>query len=266
MKIAKAGCSKRSYIPPPRKKMEAAVSVIAISRIDGLMVTIFQYVFCIKWESDVACFLACLVTFFNPVIVYDFPVSSFKHSFFPKLWKGSYFESFIVAPMYKKVMQQLLFELMKNSKRSDRELAKVLRVSQPTVTRMRKKLEEKAIAEYTIIPHWGELGFELLAVTFVNIRGGSKSREEQKKTLEKCKKWMMDHSSVIFASDGIGMGMDGMMISFHKDYTDYSKFITEQRIEWADTLGEVKSFIVSVKGGEVLKPFSLKYLGKLFSA
>jgi len=163
-------------------------------------------------------------------------------------------------------MQQLLFELMKNSKRSDRELAKVLKVSQPTVTRMRKRLEEKAIAEYTIIPNWGELGFELLAVTFVNIRGGSKSREEQKKTLEKCKKWMMDHSSVIFASDGTGMGMDGMMISFHKDYTDYSKFITEQRIEWADTLGEVKSFIVSVKGGEVLKPFSLKYLGKLFSA
>jgi len=161
-------------------------------------------------------------------------------------------------------MQQLLFELMKGSKRSDRELAKALGVSQPTVTRMRKKLEEKVIAEYTIIPHWGELGFELMAVTFVNIRGKSKTREEQKKTLEKCKKWMMDHPNIIFASDGTGIGMDGMMISFHKDYTDYSKFITEHRIEWAETLGEVKSFIVSVKGGEVLKPFSLKYLEKLF--
>jgi DNA-binding Lrp family transcriptional regulator len=161
-------------------------------------------------------------------------------------------------------MQQLLFELIKDSKRSDRELAKVLKVSQPTVTRMRRKLEEKAIAKYTVIPNWGELGFELLVVTFVNIRGESKTKEEQKRILEKCKKWMMDHPNIIFASDGTGMGMDGMMISFHKDYTDYSKFITEHRVEWAETLGEVKSFIFSVKGGEVLKPFSLKYLEKLF--
>lgn len=166
--------------------------------------------------------------------------------------------------MYKKVMQKLLFELIKGSKRSDRELAKVLRVSQPTITRMRKKLEEAAIAEYTIIPNWGVLGFELMAVTFVNIRGKSRSGEEQKKTLENCRKWMVDHPNIIFASDGTGMGMDGMMISFHKDYTDYSKFITEHRVEWAETLGEVKSFIVSVKGGETLKPFSLRYLEKLF--
>ena len=124
--------------------------------------------------------------------------------------------------MYKKVTQQLLVELLKGSKRSDRELAKILGVSQPTVTRMRKKLEETAIAEYTIIPNWGALGFELMAVTFVNIRGKSKSMEEQKNTLEKCKKWMMNHPNIIFASDGTGMGMDGMMISFHKDYTDLS--------------------------------------------
>jgi len=56
-----------------------------------------------------------------------------------------------------------------------------------------------------------------------------------------------------------------MMVSFHKDYTDYSKFIAEHRVEWAETLGEVKSFIVSVKGGEILKPFSLKYLGSLLT-
>lgn len=165
--------------------------------------------------------------------------------------------------MYKRVMQQLLFELMKGSKRSDRELAKVLRVSQPTITRMRKKLEETAIAEYTVIPNWGALGFELMAVTFVNIRGESKSKEEQKKTLEKCKRWMMEHPNIIFASNGTGMRMDGMMISFHKDYTDYSKFITEHRVEWAESLGDVKSFVVSVKGGEILKPFSLKYLEKV---
>jgi DNA-binding Lrp family transcriptional regulator len=35
----------------------------------------------------------------------------------------------------------LLYELMKNSRKSDRDLAKILDVSQPTVTRMRRKLE-----------------------------------------------------------------------------------------------------------------------------
>ncbi|NIQ06669.1 MAG: winged helix-turn-helix transcriptional regulator, partial [Candidatus Korarchaeota archaeon] len=36
--------------------------------------------------------------------------------------------------MRKELVQQLLRELLKNSKRSDRELAKVLNVSQPTIT------------------------------------------------------------------------------------------------------------------------------------
>ena len=40
----------------------------------------------------------------------------------------------------KKRMMSLLLELLKDSKRSDRELAKVLGVSQPTVTRMRQRL------------------------------------------------------------------------------------------------------------------------------
>ena len=42
-------------------------------------------------------------------------------------------------------LTKLLLELVKNSKRSDRDLAKALDVSQPTVTRMRKKLEKEAV-------------------------------------------------------------------------------------------------------------------------
>lgn len=41
----------------------------------------------------------------------------------------------------KEVELRLAAELMKNSRRSDRELAKALKVSQPTVSRMRNKLE-----------------------------------------------------------------------------------------------------------------------------
>ena len=62
-------------------------------------------------------------------------------------------------------MMKVAAELLKNSHRSDRELAKVLRTSQPTVTRIRNKLEKEGfIQEYSIIPHFVKLGFEILVI------------------------------------------------------------------------------------------------------
>jgi DNA-binding Lrp family transcriptional regulator len=50
-------------------------------------------------------------------------------------------------------MMSLLLELLKDSKRSDRELAKVLGVSQPTVSRMRSRLvKEGVIRDFTVVP------------------------------------------------------------------------------------------------------------------
>ncbi|KPV63065.1 MAG: HTH-type transcriptional regulator Ptr2 [Candidatus Bathyarchaeota archaeon BA2] len=159
----------------------------------------------------------------------------------------------------KEKMKRLLFELIKNSKNSDRNIANILGVSQPTITRMRKKLEEKAIVEYTVTPDLTELGYELMAVTFVSIRGSVKSEEKQK-NLEK---WMMEQPNIVFACDGTGMGMDGMIISIHKDYTDFSGLVTKLRTEWSGALGEIKTFVSSIKGGVILKPYSLKYLEKV---
>ena len=62
---------------------------------------------------------------------------------------------------------KVLSELMKNSRRSDRELARAMKSSQPTVTKARRKLEKQGyIEEYTMIPHFDKLGYEILAVTF----------------------------------------------------------------------------------------------------
>jgi DNA-binding Lrp family transcriptional regulator len=55
----------------------------------------------------------------------------------------------------KPVMLKLVAELFRNSRKSDREMARKLGVSQPTVSRMRGKLEsEGVIQEYTIIPDY----------------------------------------------------------------------------------------------------------------
>jgi DNA-binding Lrp family transcriptional regulator len=48
---------------------------------------------------------------------------------------------------------------MKNSRKSDRQLARAIGTSQPTVTRIRSRLEKEGyIKEYTMIPDFGKLG------------------------------------------------------------------------------------------------------------
>ena len=61
----------------------------------------------------------------------------------------------------KEVELKLISELMKNSRRSDREVAKAIGISQPTVSRTISRLEkEGVIKEYTIIPDFDEKNVE----------------------------------------------------------------------------------------------------------
>lgn len=157
--------------------------------------------------------------------------------------------------MMKKRMLKLLFELMKNAKRSDREIAKIIGVSQPTITRMRQRLEKTAIVDYTVIPDWTELGFEIMAMTLVKAKGMSDSTE-------KAKKWAMSNANVVFAAGGEGMGMDYSIISFHKNYSDYSSFIDNLKTVWAENLQDLQSFLMATGEERTVKPLSLKYLEK----
>ncbi len=71
----------------------------------------------------------------------------------------------------KNVGRKLISELMKNSRRSDRELAQAIGVSQPTVSRTIKKLEKEGyIREYTMIPDFHKLGYEIAVLTFVRLK------------------------------------------------------------------------------------------------
>ncbi len=71
----------------------------------------------------------------------------------------------------KKTELRLICELMKNCRRSDRELANAVGTSQPTVTRMRRKLKETGlIKDYTAIPDFRRLGFKIMAFTFIRYR------------------------------------------------------------------------------------------------
>ena len=142
---------------------------------------------------------------------------------------------------------------------SYREIAKIIGVSQPTITRMRQRLEKTAIVDYTVIPDWTELGFEIMAQTLVNTKG-------LPEVAEKVKKWVKNNSNVVFAAGGEGIGMDYSILSFHKNYSGYSTFIENLKTEIAENLQDIKSFLISTDKKRTLKPLSLKYLEKASEA
>ena len=158
--------------------------------------------------------------------------------------------------MRKELPQKLLRELLKNSKRSDRDLAKTLKVSQPTITRTRHKLEKSGIVQdYTIIPDFKKMGFEILTITFVKMRPEILTPE----ALEEAKKYTEKFPNAIFAATGEGMGMTSVIISFHKNITEYHHHLNLMRLEWKDFVEGIQSFVVGLEEGEI-KRFSLSYL------
>lgn len=166
-------------------------------------------------------------------------------------------------PKEKKIT--LLYELMKNSRRSDRDLAKILDVSQPTITRMRKKLEtDDYIFGYTLVPNLVKLGFEIVAFTFLNIAQTCTDPNMTAEELaQKAHKWIGKNKNVLFSGTGDGIrGKNCVMISLHQDFTDYTRFISEFRRQWGTNVLDVEGFIVTLKG-TMPKQFSFGYLEQM---
>ncbi len=157
---------------------------------------------------------------------------------------------------------QLLFELMKDSHRSDRQLAKALGISQPTVTRRRAMLEDSTIDGYTVIPKFGQIGFEVAAFTFMKTKLNRVKGNERDAALSKMKEWYLKQPNVIAVLDGQGMGWDAVCVSLHESYTGFAEFLRLQQSELSDVIFETQSFQADLKPGVPIKPFHLKYLAK----
>lgn len=153
---------------------------------------------------------------------------------------------------------KILFELIKGARRSDRELAKTIGVSQPTVTRTRMKLEKMGLVkEYTIIPDLRKIGYELLAFTLMSFS------EDRPELFDKAREWIKKQPSVIFANNGLGEGMNSIMMSLHKDYTDYTALINALKKDWQPNLTKTQSFIIALdKSDLVIRNLSFRHLLK----
>jgi DNA-binding Lrp family transcriptional regulator len=159
--------------------------------------------------------------------------------------------------MPKQKMIDILYELMKNSKRSDREIAKAVKVSQPTITRMRRNLEKSGyIREYTVIPELEKIGFEIVALNFLSANLTS----EQMKEIQD---WLLKNSKILFTTFGEGLGGKTLLlVSVHKDFTDFSAFSRELKGLFGLKVSSAESFLFSLKK-DVVKHFSFKNLERL---
>jgi DNA-binding Lrp family transcriptional regulator len=147
----------------------------------------------------------------------------------------------------KDVELRLVSELMKNSRRSDRELAKAIGTSQPTVTRLRTRLQNEGfIAEYTMIPNYLKLGFHIAAFSFFRVRESLNAKElvEARGIGQQVSK--DGFPEVIVCERGSGLGCQVVSVSFHKDYAAYMDFLDSLR--QLPLLGrpEIESFIINL--------------------
>jgi DNA-binding Lrp family transcriptional regulator len=156
---------------------------------------------------------------------------------------------------------KLLKAMMKNSRLSDRELGRRLKYSQPTVTRIRTYLEKHGfIKSYTLIPDFEKVGYKILAFTFSSLKSYP-SHEKAQELVQKSKEWLKKHPNIIYAADGQGLGgRDVVMISFHKDYDDYTRFMHDYAFSWNDTVSSFESFITNLMSELTMRQFDVSYL------
>jgi len=162
----------------------------------------------------------------------------------------------------KEMDKKLLIELLKNSRRSDRELAGALDSSQPTISRARKRLERAGlIRSYTIVPDWRKLGFEIMAITFLKM--GPETRSEE--LAEKVRQYAANFPNAIYTAYGEGLGMTGVVIALHKNYSEYFQQLSLFRTQWKEYIKDVQAFITVLGEGEV-KEMSFSYLAKALTS
>jgi len=158
---------------------------------------------------------------------------------------------------------KLISELMKNSRTSDRKLAKAVGVSQPTVSRLVKRLEKDGIIkEYTMIPDFRKLGYQLLALTFVKLRESLGSEETDK--ARKIAKQELEESpyGIVLLERGIGLGYDGVIVGLYEDYAAYTEHRNKLREYPFLEVTDVEGFLISLDDEVHYRPLTLQTLAK----
>ena len=152
--------------------------------------------------------------------------------------------------------KNLIKELLDNNKQSDREIARKIGATQPTVGRLRNRLiNEDYIRSYSVIPNLSKLNVELIAFTVIKWKD-----YKQKEKLEKFGVELKKNNLMFFCAPGEGFNnKTKIMITFHEDYKSYELFLTKLRSEWEVMIEDMDSFLVSTDN--IIKNFDFGIVG-----
>ena len=166
-----------------------------------------------------------------------------------------------MAKGIREIELRILSELMKNSRVSDRELAKRLGVSQPTVSRIRNKFEKEGyIKEYTYIPDFVKLGYNLMAFIFIR-RAQEFTKEDASALFRESQKWASKTGfDTIMAMRGMGCGYDAVIVSLHDSYSAFLERLREIKQFPHIDVDRIDSFIVDLHDTALYRPLTLSTL------
>ncbi len=157
----------------------------------------------------------------------------------------------------KEIERKLIAELLKNSRRSDRELAKAIGTSQPTTTRLRTKLEKEGyIKEYTILPNFSKIGYAIMALTFLKLDPKLTDQEIDGFRQSHLDTLGKEPFGIILIHRGIGLGYDLIIVSFHQNYASYNAFTRHTKHRIGASITEINIFLINVEESSFSLNFS----------
>jgi DNA-binding Lrp family transcriptional regulator len=162
---------------------------------------------------------------------------------------------------------KILSELIKNSKVSDRKLAKKLGVSQPTVTRRRARLENNRLLSYTAVPDFSRLGFEIMAITFLSVKSELRFPKDTSQLkggilFESSKisdDFYSENPNILVSATGRGLDKNAVMISIHEDYSSMVEFLRQYEQKFGQVLNNIETFSISTRSDRIRRLFNLNY-------
>ena len=144
--------------------------------------------------------------------------------------------------MLKKREKEVLAYLLANARMPDKHIAKLLRTTQPTVTRIRQKLEKTGyIKGYKPIIDLQKMGIGLIALTLFRISDFSKTEEIKKNVVPDLRRM----PEVILVAEGEGMGKTSLIVSMHKDFPEFEEWMIALRKKYGKYVEEEEQFFFS---------------------
>ncbi len=152
--------------------------------------------------------------------------------------------------MLKKREKQVLSSLIRYGRKTDKQIAKELGTTQPTVTRIRQKLEASGyIKQYHATPDFRKIGLNIMVITVMQWDDYSDAE-----ALDNFISFIKKNKKVMCSARGNGFaGRTAFFISAHEDMKSYEDFIVDVKTRWGSYISHMDQFISSI--GNIFKNF-----------